>query len=93
MSVRKRFYTAREIAEFGADGTNWQAMHRAALVNVTRCGQLDSVLLTDARRMGELAGLSNRKIGKGIARALARSRRALPSESRRCCATSGGAPR
>jgi hypothetical protein len=69
----KRLYSSREVAEFGSDGTPWPSMYEAALANIER-GTFNGVALLDVRRMGELAGMSNRKIGAGLARAIARSR-------------------
>lgn len=72
--TRKRFYTPREIAEFGADGTPWQEMYVVALSNIER-GNFYPVALENVRRMGELACLSNKQIGSAIARAKAMLRK------------------
>lgn len=73
--MSKRFYTGAEVAEFGADGTPWPRMYVASLSNIGR-GSFNATSLQDARRMGELSGLSNRRIGRDIARAVARPKHA-----------------
>ncbi|HEX8177890.1 MAG TPA: hypothetical protein VF543_22565 [Pyrinomonadaceae bacterium] len=73
----KRYYTGQEIAVFRADGTNWPEMFRTRLHYFER-GNFDDMSLADARRMGELAGLSNKQIGSAIATARARAKREKP---------------
>lgn len=68
----KRFYSEREVAEFGADGTNWRRMFQAALGNIER-GNFCNRVIEDVRRMGELAGLSNKQIGAAIAKSRRRN--------------------
>ena len=65
----KRYYSQKEIEEFGADGTPWREMYEVALRNIER-GNFYPIALEDVRRMGELAGLSNKRIGSGVARAV-----------------------